>query len=176
MSGKVIYFSPSLWSNFFSNIGYIILTLVLIAPFFNEGFNSAIINIVNFPFDLLGAQYRPAEYLLPLFLSFPLLMVIYSAYYTFTNVFEVDDTRLIHSYGVFSRTIDEVELYRIKDYTISQNLFMRLVGIYNLKLVTSDKSQPILLIKGIAHGTLISNLIRERVERIREEKGVREFD
>jgi hypothetical protein len=52
---------------------------------------------------------------------------------------------------------------------------MRLFNIMNLQLITSDKTDPILNLKGIPKSDVFQ-LIRENVEEQRRIKGVREFD
>ena len=84
--------------------------------------------------------------------------------------------RLICQQGVFHRNQDEVELYRIKDYTITAPLLHRWIGIANLVLITSDRTHPELVLKGISDAYQIKELIRAQVEQLRTQKGVREID
>ncbi len=84
--------------------------------------------------------------------------------------------RLICQQGVFHRNQDEVELYRIKDYTITAPLFYRWLGLANLILITSDRTHPELVLKGIPNAYQVKELIRSQVEALRMQKGVREID
>jgi uncharacterized membrane protein YdbT with pleckstrin-like domain len=84
--------------------------------------------------------------------------------------------RLVCQQGVFYRKQDEVELYRIKDYTITAPLLHRWLGIANLVLITSDRTHPELVLKGISDAYQVKELIRTQVEQLRVQKGVREID
>jgi membrane protein YdbS with pleckstrin-like domain len=83
--------------------------------------------------------------------------------------------RLVTKKGVFTNQFSFLELYRVKDYEVYQSFFMRLFNIMNLQLITSDKTDPILNLKGIPKSDVFQ-LIRENVEEQRRIKGVREFD
>jgi len=52
---------------------------------------------------------------------------------------------------------------------------MKVFGIMNVTLYTSDKTTPILKLKGISKSNII-DVIRLKVENQRKLKGVREFD
>ncbi len=95
---------------------------------------------------------------------------------TRTTSYQLTADRLVCQQGVFHRTLDEVELYRIKDYTIVAPLLYRWLGIADLVLVTSDKTHPTLVLQGITDAYLVKELIRKQVEELRIQKGVREID
>ena len=95
---------------------------------------------------------------------------------TRTTSYQLTADRLVCQQGIFHRTLDEVELYRIKDYTIVAPLLYRWLGIADLVLVTSDKTHPMLVLQGITDAYLVKELIRKQVEELRIQKGVREID
>jgi uncharacterized membrane protein YdbT with pleckstrin-like domain len=80
--------------------------------------------------------------------------------------------RLIVAKGLLSRKIDEIELFRIKDVTLSQSFFQRLVGYGNVKVASSDTSGTFFL-----NHLPKANQRREEIRRqsmiCREAKGVR---
>ena len=114
--------------------------------------------------------YLSCIFLLPL----PFALGKYLA--TRTTSYQLTADRLVCQQGVFHRTLDEVELYRIKDYTIIAPLLYRWLGIADLVLVTSDKTHPTLVLQGITDAYLVKELIRKQVEELRIQKGVREID
>lgn len=71
---------------------------------------------------------------------------------------------------------DTLELYRVKDIETRQTFPYRLCRIENVQLNTSDTSSPFLLIEGIPHPVGLADKIRNQVETIRPQKGVREID
>ncbi len=95
---------------------------------------------------------------------------------TRTTSYQLTADRLVCQQGVFYRTQDEIELYRIKDYTVVAPLLYRWLGLADLVLATSDKTHPTLVLTGIADAHSVKELIRNQVEELRVQKGVREID
>ena len=93
-----------------------------------------------------------------------------------TTCYTLAADRLVCQQGVLHHTQDEVELYRIKDYTIVSPLLHRWLGMANLVLFTSDRTHPTLMLKGIPNAFQVKELIRTQVEALRQEKNVREID
>ena len=117
---------------------------------------------------------------LGLYLSCVLLLPLPLALWRYRQVrltlYTLTAERLVCQQGILYRTQDEVELYRIKDYTIRASLLHRWMGIGNLVLLTSDRTHPELVLKGITDAYQIKELIRKQVEELRTQKGVREID
>jgi uncharacterized membrane protein YdbT with pleckstrin-like domain len=97
-------------------------------------------------------------------------LVVRSTEYTITP------ERLITTLGVLDRAQEEIELYRIKDYEISQPFIYRMFGIANIRLISTDKTTPVFIIKGIENPEYVQSILRENVEGMRTRKGVREID
>jgi len=92
------------------------------------------------------------------------------------KVYELTSERLKTTEGVFSKVTDTLELYRVKDIETRQPFLYRLCGIENVQLNTSDSSSPFVLIEAIRHHVGLADKIRNQVETIRQQKGVREID
>jgi uncharacterized membrane protein YdbT with pleckstrin-like domain len=90
--------------------------------------------------------------------------------------YEVSDQRIRLHRGVFSRRTDSIELYRVKDVTFVQPFSMRMVGIGNVVLSTSDAVTPGLVIHGVPDAETLREKILQATDRIRDRKGVREMD
>jgi uncharacterized membrane protein YdbT with pleckstrin-like domain len=103
------------------------------------------------------------------------MRIVYGLIYFKLLKYELFKDRLVVKEGVFTNRINFLELYRVKDYSVYQSFFMKLFNMMSIQLITSDKSTPILYIKGIPKSEVF-NLIREYVEDQRRLKGVREFD
>ena len=124
---------------------------------------------------------RPSQVInLGTFLSCFLVVTIPYAFWKFLEIkateYKLTQSRLITRWGILNRKSDEIELYRVKDYQIVEPVSLRLFGLANLILITSDKSSPVFTIKAISNAETLKNLIRNRVEVLRKEKGVREID
>jgi membrane protein YdbS with pleckstrin-like domain len=92
------------------------------------------------------------------------------------KVYELTSERLKMSEGVFTKVIDTLELYRVKDIETRQPFVYRVCGIENVQLNTSDTSSPFVLIQAIPHHVGLGDKVRNEVETIRQQKGVREID
>ena len=90
--------------------------------------------------------------------------------------YELTTERLKLTTGIFSRETDVLELYRVKDMAISQPFVLRIFGLSNVTLTTSDRTTPVLTLEAIRNGTTVLDTIRHRVEALREKKRVREVD
>jgi uncharacterized membrane protein YdbT with pleckstrin-like domain len=51
--------------------------------------------------------------------------------------------------GLFSKKLEQVDLYRIVDYVVERPFLQRIMGTGNLVVDTLDKTQPELRIEGI---------------------------
>lgn len=77
--------------------------------------------------------------------------------------------------GIFSRSKNYIELYRINDYIEEQTFVERIFGVKRIILLSSDKTNPKLTIRGIDDSNNISEIIRERVEFNKQKKNIYEI-
>ena len=111
-----------------------------------------------------------------LLLIVPIGIVLLRFLATKTKSYELTNERLKTTQGIFSKVTDTLELYRVKDIETRQPFLYRLVGIENVQLNTSDTSSPVVLIDAIPCGVGLGDKVRNQVETIRQQKGVRELD
>ena len=95
---------------------------------------------------------------------------------TRTTVYELTTQRLKIHRGILTRRLEEVELYRVKDYVLEQPLFLRLLGLGNLTLVSSDATTPSIVLRAIAGVAAVREQLRTAVQAERDRKRVRELD
>ena len=93
-----------------------------------------------------------------------------------TRVYELTNQRVRVTSGVINQTIDEIELYRVKDTQMFRTWWMRLTGLASIHLDTSDRSIPQLVIPAVKGGDELRELLRQQVELTRDRKRVREMD
>ena len=84
--------------------------------------------------------------------------------------------RIRLSRGILGKSHDELELYRVKDSTLEQPFFLRLFGLGNIVLDTSDRSTPIFTFKAVPDPSALRDELRTHVEARRTAKQVREVD
>lgn len=95
---------------------------------------------------------------------------------TKTTVYELTSQRLRKTSGIFDKKLDELELYRVKDSTLEQPFVMRVFGLGNVKVVSSDATMPEVYISGISDSFNVREKLRMAVEAERDRKRVREVD
>ncbi len=106
----------------------------------------------------------------------PLAMWIARWWMTRTTHYELTSQRLRKTSGILNRTLDELELYRVKDYSVELPLLMRILGLGNIRLVTSDATTPVVDIPAISGAMEVRELLRTAVQAERDRKRVRELD
>ena len=78
--------------------------------------------------------------------------------------------------GVLTKRTDSIELYRVKDTTLIEPFFLRLFGLSDVVLNSSDRTTPLLVLHAVPNGLALREQIRANVERLRVQKSVREVD
>jgi uncharacterized membrane protein YdbT with pleckstrin-like domain len=111
-----------------------------------------------------------------LLLVVPIFMALSRYLQTKNKIYELTTERLKTTEGVFSKKTDTLELYRVKDLETHQPFLYRLVGIENVQMNTTDVSSPFVLIEAIPCAAALDDKVRNHVEAIRAQKGVREID
>jgi uncharacterized membrane protein YdbT with pleckstrin-like domain len=90
--------------------------------------------------------------------------------------YELTTQRLRTRSGVLNKHLDELELYRVRDYKLEQPFFLRLFSLWIVTLTTSDKSHPLVVLRAIPRGDMLREQMRTHVESARMRRGVREVD
>lgn len=92
------------------------------------------------------------------------------------QVFEFTTERIRIYEGILNQEINEVELYRVKDTSLQKPIWLRVFGLSNIVLQTSDRSCPEIMVKAVRDGGGIREKLRKQVELLRDRKRVREVD
>ncbi len=124
--------------------------------------------LVNFPLYVL--------WVLLFWLVIPLFIMLWQWLVVRNTIYELTSERLRLRSGVLNKHLDEVELYRVRDYQFEQPFFLRLFGLGNITLQTSDRSHPAVRLRAVRDGEPLYEQIRTAVEHSRAAKGVRELD
>jgi len=133
-----------------------------------EGKPSQLVNLSSYLFWLLPLMW----------MGLGLIISLYKYLKVSTHKIKITNQRIIEEYGILSKTTEELELFRVKDITLHQSFWYRLLGISVIRLVTSDKSSPTHSLTGIVDGKKLREQLRNVVEKRRKDKGVveRDFD
>ena len=77
--------------------------------------------------------------------------------------------------GIFHRTSDYIELYRIVDFSESRDILEQLFGLKTVSIYSGDRTNPKLDIYGVKEKLDVVAIIRERVEYNKRRKGIYEI-
>ncbi len=128
--------------------------------------------ILNLKYYLLSLVLIATVVLSPIGigLAFWKYLVVKNTKYIFT------EERMKISSGVFNKIFDEIEYYRIRDYSVVQPFLYRIFGCGNISLHTSDRTHQYIILEAIKDSEELKDFIRNMVEKSRRAKGVREID
>jgi uncharacterized membrane protein YdbT with pleckstrin-like domain len=76
------------------------------------------------------------------------------------TMYRVSNQRVIVEQGVFSKTVDEIDLRYVDDSAFTQTLADRILGIGSVTLISSDKSSPRYVLRSIKNPRDVRELIR----------------
>ena len=107
-----------------------------------------------------------------------LLIVLLKWIQSMAAKYELTDERLIVRRGIFLKSIDEIELYRIKDVRMNFTLLNQLTGIGTICLTTSDETTRTgdLFMRDLPRAHARREALRRLVDSARCKRGVREID
>lgn len=109
-------------------------------------------------------------------LAIPVVWALSRWIATRTHRYEITSERIRVTTGLFSRVTTELELYRVRDYTIEEPFWLRLVGCGNIILQTADRSTPRTVIHAVPSVSQLKDQIRTHTERMRQLRGVRDLE
>lgn len=104
----------------------------------------------------------------------PIFIALYNYFLVKCTKTTITTKRIIVERGLFSKRTDEILLKRVTDTKLFEPFLLRILGLANLTIFSTDKTRPELMIAAIHNGKNIWNELRTSVET--ERKEVREFE
>jgi len=148
--------TPSQWTNF----GTYLFCALLIAA------------IVYAKFAYTG---QGSEFIL-VALAVPLLWLLVRWIATRTHRYEITTERIKLTEGLLSKRTTELELYRVRDYSVVEPFWLRLVGCGNIVLLSADRTTPQIVLRAVPHAATLKDQIRTHTERQRQRRGSRDLE
>ena len=88
---------------------------------------------------------------------------------------EISDVKICRRHGVLTRQTDYIELYRVVDYRETQSFLQRILGIKSVVIISTDKSDPNMLILGVPTKMNLVDYTRNLVEQNKKENHIYEI-
>lgn len=107
-----------------------------------------------------------------------LLIVLVRWLEVMSSAYEISGERLVLRRGIFLKSIDEVELYRIKDVRLDFSLLNQMADIGTISITSSDETtrNQELKLRFIPKARQRREMLRALVDASRRRRGVREVD
>ncbi|MDO4778244.1 MAG: PH domain-containing protein [Tissierellia bacterium] len=86
--------------------------------------------------------------------------------------YSLTEDRFFTTKGLFSSVEDQLNLYMVKDITLRRSFFQKMFGLGTIELVTSDPSEPNVLIQNIPRSKEIKEKINELINKQKRERNV----
>lgn len=133
ISNKEIKVRPSHSQFWVENVGVMFLMIV-------SSIGTVYLYITSSPYSVISSL-----------LECSLLLLMISRYFSLKSYLWTIGAEVIYQrYGLTSVVTDHVEMYRIVDYQMIQTPLQRLFGIQTIVLISTDKINQTLLIKGVS--------------------------
>jgi len=147
--------SPSQWTNFGAYVFCLLLAAGIVAAYWFTP---------DQPVLILAA------------LAIPLLFAFARWWKIRSQSYEITTERIRISTGLLSRRTTELEMYRVRDYTVVEPFWLRLIGKGNLIIETSDRSTPQTILRAVPAVNSLKDQVRVHTERMRQLRGVRDLE
>lgn len=90
------------------------------------------------------------------------------------TLYRITTQRVVVDRGLFGKTLDQLDLYRISDFVVERPFGQRVMGTGNIRLKTLDATTPELVLAGIPTDVLaLYERMRAAVETAKEKRLVR---
>ncbi len=87
--------------------------------------------------------------------------------------YALSEDRLFMSQGFLNLKDEEVLLYRVRDVTTSRSLWQRMFGVGTVTVMSSDKTQPTLVLKNVKDPIAFKELLHKQVELMKDKRRAR---
>lgn len=100
------------------------------------------------------------------FVVFTLLLLMYSGYKYLSNKltkYTIDSEEVTLKHGILSTKTDVLELFKVKDLSLSQPLLLRVFGLSVIEITSTDPSHPHFRVIGLRNGENVLKQIKTSV-------------
>ncbi len=104
-----------------------------------------------------------------------ILFAIYRYLYIRNVIYLVTEQYIRISRGLLFKQTDTVELFRVKDYIITEPFLLQVFKLMDVHLKTTDPENPIIWLRGIPQSDII-DIIRDRVLETRQHNRIFEIN
>ena len=122
------------------------------------------------------SQWQNFGWWLASLLVLPLPWAIWKCLGTKNFKISLTGQRLRIRTGILSKQNEDIELYRVKDWSMNEPFLQRMFGAGSVEVLSSDRTAPELQLDWIKGAPEFVETLRQAVEAVRDKKRVREVD
>ena len=114
-----------------------------------------------------------------LFLTIITLGIAYLVFYFRRGgiKYRITTQRIVIDSGIFSKKMDQIDLYRVNDFQVERPFSQRVLGTGNIRIQTFDKLNPEVVMHGVKGDVVqLYEKIRAAAEAAKQARGVRVVD
>ena len=102
-----------------------------------------------------------------------LLFLLRAWYLVAATRYRLTTQRLFVQTGLVAKNLEEVELFRVKDVTLTQGMLQRMLGVGTVVVLSTDDTAPRLELHGILGPMEVKEQIRTAFRASRQREGMR---
>lgn len=121
-----------------------------------------------------SSQYKNFWLFVSCILVIPIPWAIWAWLKVKSRVYTLTSERLLIEDGVFNKTQDTLELYRVRDLQVTAAFTQRIFGLENVHLLATDLTTESLVLDHVPAALNLRDKLRNSIEECRKRKGVRE--
>lgn len=144
------------------------------------GLGTALLFLLGLVLTILGVgEAQTGQPALPLILSLVALVIVAVVWVkNLAAKYEITEERLIIHRGIVFKSVDEIEMYRIKDIRLNFTLLNQWAGLGTLSISSSDETtrNGDLVLPDIDRAKARRETLRRLVDTARQKRRVREID
>ncbi|WP_404334662.1 PH domain-containing protein [Sphingomonas sp. MMS12-HWE2-04] len=145
------------------------------------GWGTILLLVVGALGSIWALAQRPVgdwAWIFPIALVAGIVLLAVKAVTNFATTYELTEDRLILHQGIVAKSIDEIELYRVKDVRINFTIINQMADLGTLTITSSDETtrDAPLVIRDVVRARLRRETLRGLVNTARRSRGVREID
>lgn len=110
----------------------------------------------------------------PLYITFGvmvlllLVLLVRTGYRILSTSYRITTQRLFLRRGIISQTVDQTELLRVDDVQMKRSLLDRLLGTGNVQVISSDRTDSDITIKGVEDPATVAEHIRRHTRSVQK--------
>jgi membrane protein YdbS with pleckstrin-like domain len=90
--------------------------------------------------------------------------------------YRVSNYRIDYERGIFSRSIDTLELWHVDDISFHQSLLDRVLNVGTITIRSDDQTTPNLPLQGVPNPRPLFDTLKQRVIAVKRQRGVIKMD